>query len=96
MLKTTSKRFSEPLKPPKKNQWPPCKTSNCCKSALEDAKLTHACKTKESISSKELGSLDNWRIANGVLNKGESTIAPYVLTSSLEVLSSASDKAFVF
>ena len=41
--------------------------SNRCKRVLEGAKLAHANKTKESITSKKLGSLDFWRIANSVL-----------------------------
>ena len=44
--------------------------SNRCKRVLEAAKLAHANKTKESITSQKLGSRDFWRIANSVLNKG--------------------------
>ena len=45
--------------------------SNCCKRVLEAAKLVCANKTKESITSQELGSRDFWQIANSVLNKGK-------------------------
>ena len=68
--------------------------SNRCESVLEAAKFAYANKTKESITSKKLGSRDFWRIANSVLNKGKSTIPP--LFSGPEVLSSASDKAKLF
>ena len=68
--------------------------SNHCKRFLEAAKLAYATKTKESITSQKLGSLDFWRIANSVLNKGKSAIPP--LFNRLEVLSSASDKAKLF
>ena len=68
--------------------------SNCCKRVLEAAKLAYANKTKESITSQELGSHDFWRIANSVLNKGKSAIPP--LFNGPEVLSSASDKAKLF
>ena len=43
--------------------------SNHCKRVLEAAKLAHANKTKESITSQKLGSRDFWQIANSVLNK---------------------------
>ena len=68
--------------------------SNCCKRVLEAAKLAYATKTKESIISQNLGTLDLWQIANSVLNKGNSAIPP--LFSGPEVLSSASDKAKLF
>ena len=68
--------------------------SNCCKRALEAAKLAYANKTKESITSQKLVSRDFWRIANSVLNKGKSAIPP--LFNGPEVLSSASDKAKLF
>ena len=68
--------------------------SNRCKRVLEAAKLAYANKTKESITSQKLGSRDFWRIANSVLNKGKPAIPP--LFNSLEVLSSASDKAKFF
>ena len=61
---------------------------------LEAAKLAYANKTKESITSQTPGSQDFWRIANDVLNKGKSAIPP--LFNSLQVLSSASDKAKFF
>ena len=48
--------------------------SNRCKRVLEAAKLAYDTKTKESITSQELGSRDFWRIANSVLNKGKSAI----------------------
>ena len=68
--------------------------SNRCKRVLEAAKLAYATKTKESITSQNLGSRDFWRIANSVLNKGKSSIPP--LFNGPEVLSSASDKAQLF
>ena len=68
--------------------------SNRCKRVLEAAKLTYANKTKESITSHKLGSLDFWRFADSVLNKGKSAIPP--LFNGQEVLSSASDKAKLF
>ena len=68
--------------------------SNRCKRVLEAAKLAYATKTKESITSQNLGSRDFWQIANSILNKGKSTIPP--LFNGLEVLSSASDKAKLF
>ena len=68
--------------------------SNRCKRILEAAKLAYANKTKESITSKKLGSRDFWQIANSVLNKGKSAIPP--LFNRPEVLSSASDKAKLF
>ena len=58
---------------------------------LEAAKLTYANKTRESITSKKLGSRDFWQIADSVLNKGKPAIPP--LYNGPEVLSSASDKA---
>ena len=68
--------------------------SNRCKRVLEAAKLAYATKTKESITSKKIGSQEFWRIANSVLNKGNSAIPP--LFNRPEVLSSASDKAKLF
>ena len=53
--------------------------------------LAYANKTKESITSRKLGSREFWRIANSVLSKGKSAIPP--LFHGPEVLSSASDKA---
>ena len=70
------------------------KASNHCKQVLEAAKLAHANKTKESITSQNLGSRDFWRIANSVLNKGKYAIPP--LFNGPQVLSSASDKAKLF
>ena len=61
---------------------------------LEAAKRRDADKTKESITPQKLGSLDFWRIANSVLNKGKSAIPP--LFNGPEVLSSASDKVKFF
>ena len=49
---------------------------------------------QESITSQKLGSRDFWQIANSVLNKSKSAIAP--LFNGPEVLSSASDKAKLF
>ena len=60
------------------------------KGLLKSAKFVYASKTKESITSQELGSWDFVRIANSVLNKGKSATPP--LFDGLEVLSSASDK----
>ena len=68
--------------------------SNHCKRVLEAAKLAHANKTKESITSQKLGCLDFWQIANSVLNKGKSAIPPQF--NGPEVLSSASDNAKLF
>ena len=68
--------------------------SNCCKRVLEAVKLAYANKTKESITSQNLGSCDFWRIANSVLNKDKSAIPP--LFNGPEVLSSASDKGKLF
>ena len=69
--------------------------SNHCKRGLEAAKLAYATKTKESFTSRKLGSWDYWQIANSVLNKGKSAIPP--LFTNPKVLSSASDdtKQFV-
>ena len=68
--------------------------SNRCKRVLEAGKLAYANKTKESITSKKLGSHDFWRIANSVLNEGKSAILP--LFNGPEVLSSPSDKTKLF
>ena len=56
--------------------------------------LGYANKTKESITSQNLGSLDFWRIAKSVLNKSKSALSP--LFNGLEMLFSASDKAKLF
>ena len=61
---------------------------------LEAAKLVYANKTKESVTSQKFGSQDFWQIPNSVLSKGKSAIP--LLFNSLEVLSSASDKARLF
>ena len=61
---------------------------------LEAAKFAYSNKIKESITSQNLGCRDFWRIYNSVLNKGKSATLP--LFNSLEVLSSASDKAKMF
>ena len=58
---------------------------------IEVSKLPYSNKTKESITSQKLGSLDFWAIANSVLNIGKSAIPP--LLNGPKVLSSASDKA---
>ena len=68
--------------------------SNRCKRVLQAAKLAYTNKTKDSITSQKLGPHDFWRIANSVLNKGKSAIAP--LFNRLEVLSSSSNKAKLF
>ena len=67
---------------------------NRCKSVLEAARLAHANKTKETVTSQKLGPRDFRRIANSALNKGNSAIPP--LLKGPEVLSSASDKANFF
>ena len=69
-------------------------TSNRCKRVFEAVKLPCANKTKESITSQKLGSHDFWGIANSVLNKGKSAIAP--LFNEPEVLHSASEEAKLF
>ena len=69
--------------------------SNRCKRVLEAAKLAYASKTKDSITSQELGSHNFWQIANNVLNKGKSAILP-PFNSREVVLSCASDKANFF
>ena len=68
--------------------------SNRCKRDLEAAKLAYVNKTKESITSQELGSRDFWRIANSVINKVKSAIP--LLFNGPERSSSASDKAKLF
>ena len=68
--------------------------SNHCKRVLEAAKLMYATKTKGSITSQKLGSLEFWGIANSVLNKGKSAIPP--LFNGPEVLPFASDKTKLF
>ena len=68
--------------------------SNFWKRVLEATKLGYANKTKEFIPSQKLGSWDFLQIANSVLNKGSSAIAP--LFNNLEVLSSVSNKADLF
>ena len=68
--------------------------SNHCKMVLEAAKLAYANKTKDSITSQKLGSLNFWQTANSVLNKGKSATSP--LFNVLEVLSSVYDTAKLF
>lgn len=53
---------------------------------LESAKLTHAIKLKESVTSRELGSQYFWEVS---INFGKSAIPP--LFNDPEVLYSASD-----
>ena len=65
-----------------------------CKRILEAAKVAHVNKTKESITSKKLGTQDFWQIAKSVFSKDKSAIPP--LFNSPEVLSSAFDKAKLF
>ena len=67
------------------------KASNRCQRILEADELAYVIKTKEFITSQELGSRDFWRIANSVLNKDRSVIPP--LFNGPEVLPSAYDKA---
>ena len=61
---------------------------------IKGSKLAYANKTKDSITSQKLDSQDFGGIANSVLNKSKSAIAP--LFNDPEVLSSASDKAKLF
>ena len=68
--------------------------SNRYERVLEVAKLAYANKTKESITSQNLGSRDFLRIVHSVLSKSKSAISP--LFNGLEVLSSAFDKAKLF
>ena len=68
--------------------------NDCCKRVHEAAKLAYATKTKKSFTSQKLGSWEFWRIANSVLIEGKFAIPP--LFNSLEVLSSASEKAKLF
>ena len=70
--------------------------SNCCKRVLKAVKLAYANKTKESITSQKRGSQDFWQIANSVLSKGKSVMPMPPLFNTLEVFSSASDKAKLF
>ena len=62
-----------------------------CKSVLEAAKVAYANKTKESITSQKRGSMDFWRFANSVPNKGKSAVPP--LFNGPGMLSSASNKS---
>ena len=68
--------------------------NNGCKRVLEVAEFAYATKTKESITSQELGSRDFWRIANSVLKRGNSALP--LLFNEQEVLPSAPDKAKLF
>ena len=61
---------------------------------LEATKLAYATKTKGSITSKKLGSLDFSLIAKSVFIEGKSAIPP--LFNYPEVLSLASDRAKLF
>ena len=65
-----------------------------CKRILEAAKVAYVNKTKESITSKKLGTQNFWQIAKSVLSKDKSAIPP--LFNSPEALSSAFDKAKLF
>ena len=58
------------------------------------ANIAYANKTKESITSQKRGSRDFWRIANSVLNKGNSAIP--LLFNEPEVLPSTPDKTKLF
>ena len=60
------------------------------KGVLQAATFICANKTKESVSSRKLGSLEFWRNANSVLKKGKSAIQP--LLNGLGIRSSASNK----
>ena len=64
----------------------PALVSNFCKMVLESAKLTHAIKLRESVTSWQLGSQYFWDVS---INFGKSTIPP--LFNDPEVLYSASD-----
>ena len=68
--------------------------NNRCKRVLEATKRAYPNKTKESISSQELGSLDFWRIVNSALSKGRSLIPP--LFNGPKVLSTPFDKEKFF
>ena len=68
--------------------------SHCYEDVLGVAKLEHATKTKESITSQKFGSWNFRRFANSVLNKGKSAIVP--LFNGPVMLSSASDEAKLF
>ena len=61
---------------------------------FEAAKLAYANKTKDSITSQKLGSLNFWQTANSVLNKSKSATSP--LFNVLEVLSSVYHTAKLF
>ena len=65
---------------------------NHCKRVIEAAKLAHANKTKEPITSQK--PLRILGIANSVLNKGKSAIPPQF--NMTELLSSASHKVKLF
>ena len=69
-------------------------SNNHCKRILKAARLAYANKTKDSITSQKLGPQGFLQIVSGVLSKGKSAIPP--LFNSLEVFSSASDKAKLF
>ena len=71
-----------------------CPVSNHCKRVLMLQNFHILMKQKNLKTSLKLGSWGFWYIANSVLNKGKSAIHP--LFNSLEVLSSASDKAKLF
>ena len=58
-------------------------SSNRCKRVLEVAKLAYANKTKQFMTSRKLGCLDFWQIANSTLSKGKSDIL--LLSSSSEM-----------
>ena len=68
--------------------------NNRFKRVLEVAEFAYATKTKESITSQDLGSWDFWRIANSVLKRGNSAIP--LLFNEPEVLPSPPDKAKLF
>lgn len=64
--------------------------SSPCKRVTEAAKLVHASKTKESITSLKLRSRKFWPIAMSALNKGKFSIPPLFKGSEM---SPTSDKA---
>ena len=67
---------------------------NHCKRVLEAAKLAHATKTRDSMTSQKLGSRDFWRIVSSVSDKSKYAIP--ALFNDLKLLSYASEKAKLF
>ena len=67
---------------------------NCCKRVFEALKFACTNKTKESVTSQKLGSLDFWRIAIVFSTRVNLLYSP--LLNSLEGFSSPSGKAKLF